>query len=630
MDHHHRLLGCVVEGRYRILEHLADGGMGSVFVAEDERLKRQVALKILRPDLARDPVFVERFRREAQAAASLNDSHVVAVHDQGQDEHIVFLAMELVRPGRTLRDVIQAGGQRVSAALDTIDDAAAGLASAHRAGLVHRDVKPENVLISHEWQVKVADFGLARAVTARDSSTTSDALIGTAPYLAPEQVSEGKTDPRSDVYALGLVLFELLTGRRAFDGDSPVNIAYQHVHGTMPTVSETSPELGSFFDDFFTNVCAKEPHRRPQNADDFRTQLARLRADLPDEVLSLTCPSGPATMTSSNRTTHADDAPVPHHTQRVDANVTRHLPAAPSEPSRTVSRRVPLLVAGAVALAAVGGGIAYSQGVFSTQTTVPKVAGSPRGTAVSKLREADVHVKIVERHHDTVPPQRVVSVSPQEGARVERGGTVTLTVSTGPRPATVPDVHTLSYDRAKERLKQAGFSSIRRQDVYDKAAAGTILGTSPAAKSTVSHLQPVTIRVSKGPKEVDVPDVTDTDAASAKQTLEDLGFKVSEKKEYSSDVDSGDVISTDPEAGTTRHSGDTITLTVSKGVEQVEVPDVVGQKADDARSALKDAGFEVKGGSWTDELFNHTVTAQDPEGGNGKKAPKGSTVTLTY
>lgn len=274
------IVGRVIDGRYRVTRHLADGGMGSVFVAIDERLERDVALKVMRADLARDDAFVARFRREARSAARLGHPNVVAVTDQGSDGQYAFLAMELVL-GDTLRQLIRRRGPLpVDEALGLMDPILDGLAAAHRAGLVHRDVKPENVLISQTGQVKVTDFGLARAVTTSTLTGDSDILLGTASYLSPEQVEHGSADARSDVYSAGLLLFEILTGEKAFPGDSPIHVAYQHVHGTMPRASDAVSGIPDTVDDLIAQATAKDPDDRPATAADLLVALRTVRRGL--------------------------------------------------------------------------------------------------------------------------------------------------------------------------------------------------------------------------------------------------------------------------------------------------------------------------------------------------------------
>ena len=262
----HPLVGELVDGRYRVLRHLADGGMATVLLATDTRLDREVALKVMRPDLAADPAFVSRFRREARSAARLSHPHVVPVFDQGEDAGRVFLAMEYVE-GRTLRAVVDAEGALTPrAALDLMDAVLTGLAAAHDAGYIHRDIKPENVLIADSGAVKVADFGLARAVTSQTTTADDGVLYGTVAYLSPEQVERGVADARSDIYAAGLVLFELLTGTRAIDGESPIHVAFQHVHDGVPAPSERVPELPTVLDEVVGLATHRDPDERPRDA----------------------------------------------------------------------------------------------------------------------------------------------------------------------------------------------------------------------------------------------------------------------------------------------------------------------------------------------------------------------------
>lgn len=281
----HPLVGELVDGRYRVLRHLADGGMATVLLATDTRLDREVALKVMRPDLAADETFVARFRREARSAARLSHPNVVPVLDQGEDGGLVWLAMEYVE-GRTARAVIDAEGALTPrAALDILEPVLTGLAVAHDAGYIHRDVKPENVLIAGRGPVKVADFGLARAVTSQTTTAEDGVLFGTVAYLSPEQVERGIADARSDVYAAGLILFELLTGQRAVEGESPIHVAFQHVHGSLPVPSEVVEDLPTELDDLVALATHRDPDERPRDAGAYLAELQRVRADLSTEQL---------------------------------------------------------------------------------------------------------------------------------------------------------------------------------------------------------------------------------------------------------------------------------------------------------------------------------------------------------
>ncbi|MGN6636406.1 MAG: protein kinase domain-containing protein, partial [Oryzihumus sp.] len=279
------IVGRVLDGRYRVLSHIADGGMASVYVALDQRLDREVALKVMRPGLASDDTFVSRFRREARSAARLSHPHVVAVYDQGEDGSEVFLAMELVN-GHTLRQVMKSEGPLTPrAALDILDPVLQALAAAHAAGLIHRDVKPENVILREDGMVKVADFGLARAVSAHTSTSQTGSLLGTVAYLSPEQVERGIADARSDVYAAGLLLFEMLTGTKAYTGETPIHVAYQHVHSQVPAPSTRMPSVPPELDALVARSTARDPDERPRDAGEFLAELRQVRAGLGQDEL---------------------------------------------------------------------------------------------------------------------------------------------------------------------------------------------------------------------------------------------------------------------------------------------------------------------------------------------------------
>lgn len=640
-QHADPLIGRTVEGRYRVLAHLADGGMGSVYVAHDVRLERDVALKVLRADLARDPVFVQRFQREARAAAKLSHPHVVAVHDQGRDADVVYLAMELVR-GRTVRDVIREGGQSVEAVLNWFDQLLDGLAAAHRAGFVHRDIKPENVLIDTAGRVKVADFGLARAITDSGVSADGEVLIGTASYLSPEQVEPSRFSPsgsRSDVYASGLVLFEMLTGKRAFDGELPLQVAYQHVHGEIPQASDVVPALGSAFDALFARVCAKNPDERPADAAGLRDEITHLRGRLPDSVLRVSAPPAPpSSLTTSADTQRTritgsaglEGAPetsltTRHYGATHTTAMTNH--GATPVPSRR--RTWPWLAGAGALVAAALAALVLTVGPLASRA-VPDVHGRAQGEAVTSLRDAGFDVKVSQSDSDDVPAGHAIRTNPPSGEQRRTARDVTLWISTGPRMTKVPDVAGKTQPEAEKALTDLGFTVGEVTTQYSDTEKGHAVSTSPKAGASVRHDTKVGLVMSAGPAEVDVPDVTGQSQKDARSQLEGLGFTVTTAHEYDPVVPADQVISTDPSNGTTARAGSTVTLKVSKGPEMVDVPDVVGMSATDARRQLEDAGFTVHGDSWLDDLLDDTVSSQSPEGGSGHRAPKGSDVTLSF
>lgn len=612
------VVGRRIDGRYVVREHLADGGMGSVYVALDERLDREVALKIMRPDLARDTDFVARFRREARSAARLTHPNVVAVTDQGADDTYVFLAMELVR-GRTLRDLIrQDAPLPPRQALDIADGILQALQAAHRAGLVHRDIKPENVLIGDSG-VKVADFGLARAVTTDTLTGDSDVLLGTAAYLSPEQVESGRADERSDVYSTGLLLFEMLTGEKAFPGESPIHVAYQHVHGRMPTASDAVSTVPAQVDDLITAATAREPDERPADAGAFLDRLRAVRAQLAPE--SLDAAPQPTAQ-------HPDDR---SHTDPLGAGSTRHIPrsgsSAPARSGRRRRRPVILALLLAVVLLLGGGGAwAFTAGPLGS-VTVPTVAGKKQGSAVQAVQHAGLHAQVRQAFSETVAAGTVISSSPSAGDSSRKTDAVTLTVSKGPERHTVPSLAGRTEAAAKSAITDAHLKVGSVSQAYDATVpSGKVVRTSPAAGSSLKPNTSVDVVVSKGKQPVTVPDVTGSSKADAEKQLTDAGLKVSYGTEqHSDDVAKGDIISQTPADGTL-FAGDTVTLVVSKGPVMVTVPKVVGMSTNKAKQTLEKLGFTVK--THYPLVIPVLNTVQGQSVNAGKQAAKGSTITI--
>lgn len=616
------IVGRVIDGRYRVLRHLADGGMGSVFVALDQRLDREVALKVMRSDLTHDEAFVARFRREARSAARLDHPNVVAVTDQGSDDRYAFLAMELVN-GHTLRQVIRGRAPLpVEDALALMDPILEGLAAAHRAGLVHRDVKPENVLIRDDGVVKVTDFGLARAVTTNTLTGDSDILLGTASYLSPEQVEHGTADARTDVYSAGLLLFELLTGEKAFPGDSPIHVAYQHVHGRMPIASDSVDEVPPQVDELIATATAKNPDDRPSNAADL---LVALRSTA--RALGHRTTTKPVAAIVGG-----DDLDVPRggsHTAQIGSTTNPLVGSAPSD--RPLGQRrwvrlvalalVPVLLLGALAVWLLTAGPLGS-------TTVPTLKGSKQGAAVSRLHTAQLHARVTPVFSETVPAGQVVSTAPDGGASTRKNSTVTLTVSKGPERYPVPTVVRLPLAQARQQITDGSLTVGTVTEAYDESVpAGSVVSTIPVVGTAAKRNSPVALVVSKGKEPVSVPDVSGKPEAEATSTLTGLGLTVnSSPDQYSDTVPAGSVIETTPAAGASVHKGDEVTVVVSKGPEMVTVPNVVDMKSRAAKSKLEALGFTVKFDRFFGGVFD-TVRGQNPKAGSSVR--KGSTITLS-
>jgi beta-lactam-binding protein with PASTA domain/predicted Ser/Thr protein kinase len=619
------LVGHVLDARYRVLSHLADGGMASVYLALDTRLDREVAIKVMRPGLAQDEAFVSRFRREARSAARLSHPNVVAVYDQGEDDGHVFLAMEYV-PGKTLREVIQAEGPLTPrAALDILEPVLQALAAAHAAGIIHRDVKPENVILREDGTVKVADFGLARAVSNQTTTAHTGLLLGTVAYLSPEQVERGIADARSDVYAAGLILFEMLTGSKAVTGDTPIHVAYQHVHGSVPAPSSRVSSVPPAIDALVADAAARDPDRRPADASRFLSQAREARRALSPAELDLrpdttAAPGGGARTVPVSATTA-----LPVRPDRDDASA----PVPNVEPAGRLTGRRRLAawaLVTLVLLSLAGAAAWYFLAGPGSPTVVPRVVGASYEQAAASLSAADLRVERSDAFHETVAKGRVISTDPGAGAEVDRDTTVAVTVSKGPERYTVPKLVGATRAEAEARLEQRRLRlGAVSQKYHEKVPAGQILTSSPAEGTALKRGAPVSIVVSRGRQPIPVPDVTGRPADQAVRTLTDAGLRVDATKQaFSPSVPKGSVISQSPSSGTL-YRGDTVTLVVSKGPEMVKVPDVQGKQLEVATAALEAAGLKVKVEKFMGGVFG-TVRSQSPA--PGTMQPKGSTVTL--
>lgn len=643
------LVGQVLDGRYRVDGRIAVGGMATVYRAVDTRLDRVLALKVMHPTLAADVSFVERFIREAKSIARLSHPNVVGVYDQGADGAYVYLAMEYIA-GCTLRDVLrERGALQPRAALDILEPVLAALGAAHRAGFVHRDMKPENVLIGDDGRVKVADFGLVRAVDT--VTNTTGTILGTVSYLAPEQIEHGTADTRVDVYACGVVLYEMLTGAKPHSGESPAQVLYQHLHEDVPPPSAVVPGLAVELDELVASATARTPDVRPYDAVALLGQARAARAALTVEQLDAVPPQAHATGndTSDNsddrtsvipRAGRSAQLPLPtdgdedQQSHQDQLNRTSILasppPAPPAAPARRRldPRRRTLTVVAAVLLAlGLGAGVWYiNSGQF---TKVPPLLAKTESAAKKRLGEAGLEVNAVKRaYSDTDKRGTVMATDPEAGERIRDNDRVTLTISMGPEIVKVPSLEGTPLAKAKDELKDAGFApGMTNKAFSEEVRRGSVIGTDPKAGTKRKAGSAIAIIVSKGP-EVDVPDVTGDSQADATSELEDLGLKVEiETKRIHSDEDKGTVVDQSPREGQRRLAeGDTVRLTLSKGPEMIEVPDVEGMSVDEATQELEAVGFDVEKDRGLLGLFGDKVEDQSVDGGN--KAPKGSTITI--
>ncbi|SDD36965.1 serine/threonine protein kinase [Geodermatophilus telluris] len=623
----------VLGERYEIGGVLGRGGMAEVHLGRDLRLGREVAVKVLRSDLARDPSFQVRFRREAQAAASLNHPAIVAVYDTGEDRNTSgatpYIVMEYVE-GETLRDVLRREGVlQPERAMSLTADICAALDFSHRNGIVHRDVKPGNVMITPEGTVKVMDFGIARAVSDSAATMTSTAaVIGTAQYLSPEQARGEAVDARSDVYSVGCLLFELVTGAPPFTGDSPVSVAYQHVREDPRLPSSVNPAVPPELDAIVLKSLSKNPANRYQSAAEMRNDLLRALAGQRVEATPV--------MGDAEKTTILGATPgFPGGGDGWDDDET----ARRRKRNRVIAAVVGALVlVGAVvgiALLVNSGGDDPEQPQAAARVTVPAgLVGQPEAQARTAIEGAGLTVA------DEVTPQQVddetqvgtvLATDPASGAQVEEGTEVALTVGVAPDTVRVPQVVDLDEDRARTALEDAGFTgNVNSEDADSLAEEGTVVAVDPEEGSAVAPDTTVTLSVSDGTDVV--PDVATQTADAAQQALQSAGFTTVTVTEVESDQPAGTVIGSDPAAGQQAAAGDRITLQVSSGPGEITVPRaIVGASEQAARQALAQAGFTgtvtVQPTEAENGLTPGTVAGSDPEPGQ-TVAPDGSITLL--
>jgi beta-lactam-binding protein with PASTA domain len=582
----------VLGERYEIGGVLGRGGMAEVHRGRDLRLGREVAVKVLRSDLARDPSFQVRFRREAQAAASLNHPAIVAVYDTGEDRSssgaTPYIVMEYVE-GDTLRDVLRREGVlSPERAMNFAADICNALDFSHRNGIVHRDVKPGNVMVTPQGTVKVMDFGIARAVSDSAATMTSTAaVIGTAQYLSPEQARGESVDARSDVYSVGCLLYELVTGAPPFTGDSPVSVAYQHVREDPKLPSSVNPAIPPELDAILLKALSKNPANRYQSAADMRNDLLRALAG---QRVEATPVMGDAEKTAIIGTPPGGYGDGEWDDEDDDARKRRR------------NRIIAAVIAGvlilggviAVALLVNAGDDQPAAEPTATQVPVPNVTGQDRATATQNLEAAGLTVGTVTNQvtADASQIDTVLGTDPSSGTQVDPGSAVNLTVGVGPDTIEVPAVIGLDVDRAQNTLQNAGFDSVETEEIDSLAPADQVVDVSPGEGQSVDPSTTVTLQVSDG--DAEVPDVTGQQQAAATQELRGVGFTNVTSEQVDSQQPQGTVVATDPSGGEQASADDLITLQVSSGPsepETVTVPRVAGQSANAALDALEGLGF---------------------------------------
>jgi len=604
-------VGDVFANRYEIERELARGGMADVYLAADRQLRRKVAVKVLFPEFARDPSFVERFRREAQNAASLNHPNICAVYDWGQERGTYYIVMEYVE-GRSLRDIIRAEGQLPAvAAAHIAAELADALTFAHRRGVIHRDVKPGNVLITGTGQVKLTDFGIAaNQFDANQGLTQTGSVMGTATYFSPEQAQGHPVDGRSDVYALGVVLYEMLTGVPPFSGESPVAVAMKHVREIPPPmttrVADVPPQLVSIVNAALT----KEIEVRYQSAEEMRVDLVDFARGRP--------------LTFAYEPGVHHDVPIEAAPPTVAAAVAQQVIPAPPARRRRNWGGIIASVVGLGLLAVVVVYLLVSTGEKSSQSRpsveVPSVVGQPFDQASATLETAGFTVSRLDDELSSQTPGTVISQDPTGGRLADKGSTITLTVASS--EVTLPDVVGQSYDQASTTLQRLQVV-VARNNVDSDKTVGTVLASNPPAKTRVAKGSTVTLDVAVLPG-VDVPDVRGKSEDDALNILRFVTLQPSVTQAASDTVPAGSVISTQPGAGTRVAKGSTIEVTVSSGPTEVDVPNVTGQQTQAATSTLFNAGFNVV----VQQVTGHPVGIVYDQNPSGGKLPKGATVTI--
>jgi beta-lactam-binding protein with PASTA domain/predicted Ser/Thr protein kinase len=619
------LIDSLFDGRYRIVRKLGAGGMADVYLAEDQELGRRVAIKILNDRHANDEQFIERFRREAKNAAALNHPNIVSIYDRGEAEDTYYIAMEYL-DGRSLKELIVGHGPApVNVAIEYARQILSALRFAHRHGIVHRDIKPHNVLVDREGRVKVTDFGIARAGTSQ--MTEAGSIVGTAQYLSPEQARGGEVDQRSDLYSLGVVLYELLTGKTPFEGDTPVEIAMKHLSTTPPQPSTLRSDLPHDLDMVVMRALAKDPEDRYQTADEMEADLERVARGAP--VAAVTTDAATQVIRSAAVVAPAATSAT-MIAPRAGATTVAPPPAYYDEYAEQRPRRPiwPWLVALLFVIAAgIAGWYVYHQlaGPSHVKEPVGFYVNLHEHQAVKEINSAHLHPHVIHQANEKTPAGRVFRQRPSAGVRIPKGSRVSIWVSTGKPKVAVPDG--LVNEQVTQATQQLHAANLKWRIVeVPGPTKGQVTAASPKSGTEVVVGSSVTLNVMKGPSPVNIPDVVGEQLDTATSQLHAAGFQVNTNVVPSSQP-ANQVVSQNPTG--TAPKGSTVTINVSKGPPQATVPPVTGETSEQATQTLQNAGFKVTQTSTatTDPTQDDVVQSQSPDANS--TATKGSTVTIT-
>jgi serine/threonine-protein kinase len=638
------LTGELIDGRYQLLRQVANGGMAAIYEAIDTRLDRKVAVKIMHSHLAQDDAYVSRFIREAKAAAALSHPNIVAVQDQGWNQNgvpAVFLVMELIE-GHTLREYLNERGRfEIKDAINYLTPILSALSAAHALGIVHRDVKPENIMISNEGRVKVADFGLARGELIGSTMTAeSSVILGSVSYLSPEQVQRGIADSRSDVYAAGIVAYEMLIGDKPFTADSPIQIAYMHVNEEVPRLRSKRREIPQELDELIARATAKNPDDRPRTASEFLDELAQIQVNLDPKKnqmsLGLDLPVEPIREKSPKReNTKSEIFTAKEHQEKDKENseeikkeTTRQL-RRKEEKKKRASRRVRRNRKIALVLAiAVGVAGWWSLVGPGSQVVVPSTVGATYEEAVSVLQPLGLTAAVIENRFDEeIPKGSVIESNPSGGGRVQANGTVNFIVSKGPERYTIPKTTGLTVSAAQNAISRFPLEILAINETFsDEIPKGFVIQTRPESGTSVKRDSQVEIVVSKGIEQINLVSYLGKSGEQALNELTEAGFDVEPTYAYSENVLELAVISQNPAGGSALDKGAKVSIVISKGPRYTFIPEtIIAMESVAAQNLLKSLGLKPKVISTGRNRVKYVISVSPVK---KTKVERGSVVTI--